>query len=117
MGERRPLDPANPYGAGPNAPLLEDGLRQLERVHDDTKVRDALGRIKAVAIDPRSGLPTPCYVYRLSCGHLVSVWTVPLPERTTALYCVEGDCLTVRNGVQLGTDRAIAELLNPDGMT
>lgn len=114
MPDRPPVGPLNPYGAGPAVPVLEDALRYLERTHDDSKVRDALGKIRHVAVDGRSGLPVPCYVYRLECGHLVSIWHFPLPENVTSLYCAEGTCAELRSPE--AHYRRIVELLAEDGM-
>lgn len=108
-------EPLNPYGAGPATPALEAAARILERSHDDSKVRDALGRIRHVAVDGRSGLPVPCYVYRLECGHLVTIWTNPLPETLTAMYCAEGGCGLLPDGDERRY-RRVVELLTDDGM-
>lgn len=69
---------------------MNRALRLLERSHDDTKVRDALRRRKHLVTDAITGEPAPHFVYRLSCGHLVAIFTVPLPEGTTYLFC--GEC-------------------------
>lgn len=112
MPDLRPVDPLNPYPAGPATPLLEHGLRILERQHNDKRVTDALGRIKKVVVDAASGLPVPCYVYRLECGHLVSIWNVPLPGSQRVIYCAEPGCADDRGS---GRDRLLVELLTPDG--
>lgn len=75
---------------GPDTARLEQAARQLERSHDDNRVRDALGRITpALARDARTGHVEPCHIYRLECGHLVNIYTTPLPEGTRDLVCAQ----------------------------
>jgi hypothetical protein len=108
--------------AGPNLMGLEQALRVLEKSNDDSRIRDGLGRRRHLVVDVQSGEPVPCYVYRLECGHLVSIWRVPLPPTIRVLYCQEGPpCTkTVMEGDSqriVGRDRLIVELFAPDGLT
>lgn len=78
-----------PPAMGPAAEQLAEGLALLERSNDDPRIRATLGRpgVAALARDAISGEPVPHYVYRLECGHIIVVWTLPLPEGTADLYC------------------------------
>lgn len=87
---------------GPDGASMERALRLLERSHSDHKVSDALGRRKYLVTDALTGEPVPHFIYRLECGHLVAIYTVPLPSNVRALFCSE--CSPKR-------DRLIVELL------
>jgi hypothetical protein len=97
---------------GPDAIRLDHALRILERSNDDGRIRDALGHRRKLVVDAVSGEPLPCYVYRLECGHIVPIWSVPLPPETRALYCLKGPpCAQEIGGRLVGRDRLIVELL------
>lgn len=87
---------------GPDGAGMERAMRLLERSHDDSRIRDALGRRAHLVTDAITGLPVEHYVYRLDCGHLVVIYTTPLPTVQRHIYCSE--CSPAR-------ERFIAELL------
>lgn len=73
-----------------SADNLAQLLARLETSHNDGKIRAALAKVQAVDLD---GNALPTYVYRLICGHLVSVVAYPLDERRTlSLYCERDGC-------------------------
>jgi hypothetical protein len=76
---------------GPDGHHMDQALRLLERSHDDGRVRDALGRRKHLVTDAITGLPVAHYVYRLDCGHLITIFLQPLPSGTTYTYCEQCD--------------------------
>lgn len=65
-------------------------LADLEANHNDGTVARKLK--KAGAYDLVTGKELPTYVYRLVCGHLVPIITVPLPSTTLSLWCERDGC-------------------------
>ena len=91
---------------GPDVASMDRALRQLERSHDDRRVRDALGRTKPLVRDAATGHVVGCWHYRLECGHLEAVWTTPLPDTRTVLFCGQDDCRRERRIVEQMSDGA-----------
>lgn len=85
-------------GAGPDAIGLDELLRVLEQSNDDRAVEAALRNAAPLVRDAASGKPMPAYYYRLVCGHLIVVWTTPLPTDQTELFCER--CQRVRGVVE-----------------
>ena len=90
--------------AGPPVMAVERAARLLERNHDDGQVRDALGRLAPLVRDAITGEVQPCWHYRLECGRIETVWTTPLPEGKTWLYCPDDGCRRERRIVETLTD-------------
>lgn len=87
----------NPVGPQGSA-ALDEGLRHLSATRDDKEVARKLTHRRELVLDANSLEPVANHVYRVDCGHLISIWLCPLPEGQTFLYC--GDCQTERRVVE-----------------
>lgn len=84
-----------------SAPDINRLLARLDGVHDDVKLRAALANYAAVDLD---GRPIPSFIYRLVCGHLVQLLSIPVeawgPDAPLELYCPRSSCRATRDIVE-----------------